>query len=604
MRGSKHKRKRIKLQCLECNSVFDDDYRKRHKQTCHQGKRVRVAHKDAPDNPFVAVKRSQSQKEYCEESKDRDQEDTAGIRGEDEEKNEEQNIFNIEGDSVPSCSLPRNFLTPVSTPESTNDTILIECPLNKNKLDTVKGFRIAHLNITSMLKYIEQLRLYLLNKPVDVFTINETRLDESISNVEVNIQGYNLWRKDRCTYGGGVAIYTRDILNVREMSSFVPENIEAVSLEIIKPKTQPILITTVYRPPSFNTNFIDDLENYLHVLDGQNKELILTGDLNCDLSLSILQSHSRRLMDILELDIIATNRLDKVKERGVIHLYADDTQIFATSNDSVTLANDLNSDLENVTDWLNVNKLQSHPSKTKLMVIGSKQNLINKTGDLHTSIFMNNNLVSPVISNKCLGDDLDHKLTFHTYIEEIFKKICSGIGVLRRIRQFVPQGSLITLYNSLIQPYFDYCSPLWDTCDKTLRNKLQILQNRAARVIMGTRYDDRIRSSDLLQSLGWDTLHVRWAKLKSVLLYKILNENYSPCLRDMFVRLRDLNRQYNLRNYDMDLALPKPKTNFLKRSFKYNASLLWNNLPLEAKTATSLHQFKRSIANCRFLESC
>ena len=56
-------------------------------------------------------------------------------------------------------------------------------------------------------------------------------------------------------------------------------------------------------------------------------------------------------------------------------------------------------------------------------------------------------------------------------------------------------------------------------------------------------------------------------------------------------RLRDLNRQYNLRNYDMDLALPKPKTNFLKRSFKYNASLLWNNLPLEAKTATSLHQF-------------
>ena len=126
----------------------------------------------------------------------------------------------------------------------------------------------------------------------------------------------------------------------------------------------------------------------------------------------------------------------------------------------------------------------------------------------------------------------------------------------------------------------------------------------AARVIMGTRYDDRIRSSDLLQSLGWDTLHVRWAKFKSVLLYKILNENYSPCLRDMFVRLRDLNRQYNLRNYDVDLALPKPKTNFLKRSFKYNASLLWNNLPLEAKTATSLHQLKRSIANCRFLESC
>ena len=120
-----------------------------------------------------------------------------------------------------------------------------------------------------------------------------------------------------------------------------------------------------------------------------------------------------------------------------------------------------------------------------------------------------------------------------------------------------------------------------------------MLQNRAARVIMGTRYDDRIRSSDLSQSLEWNTLHVRWAKLRSVLLYKILNVNYSPCLRD-------LDRRYYLRNHDMDLALPKPKTNFLKRSLKYNASMLWNNLPLEAKTATSLHQCKRSIANCRF----
>ena len=90
MCSSKHKRKRIKLQCLECNSVFDDDYRKRHKQTSHQGKRVRVAHKDASTNSFVAAKRSQSHKEYCEESKDRDQEDTAGTRGEDEEENEEK----------------------------------------------------------------------------------------------------------------------------------------------------------------------------------------------------------------------------------------------------------------------------------------------------------------------------------------------------------------------------------------------------------------------------------------------------------------------------------------------------------------------------------
>ena len=300
------------------------------------------------------------------------------------------------------------------------------------------------------------------------------------------------------------------------------------------------------------------------------------------------------------LFLIYINDLPNCLKKTAPCLYADDTQIFASFHDPVELANDINSDFLNVTNWLNVNKLQSHSSKTKLMIIGSKQNLNNIAGDLNSSITMNNNLLSSVVSNKCLGVDIDKTLSFRIHIEDICKKICSGVGILRRIKPFVPQGSLVTLYKSLIQPYFDYCAPLWDTCDKALKDKLQILQNRAARVITGVTYHDRIRSNDLLQLLGWGTLHVRRAKLKCILLYKVLNEDYSPCLGESFVRLTNLNRGYNLRNDETDLALPKPKTNFLKRSFKYSASMLWINLSLEAMTATSLRQFKQNISNCCF----
>ena len=226
-------------------------------------------------------------------------------------------------------------------------------------MDTLKGFRITHLNITSIPKYIDQLRIYLVNKPLDILTINETRLDESISNAEVNIQGYNLWRKDRFRYGGGVAIYTRDILIAREVSQFVPEHIESVCREIIKLKSKPFLITTVYRPPRSNANYMDELENYLHTLDKQDKELILTGDLNSDLSLPVLQSQSWQLLDILELfqmkqviadatritsdtslllDIIATNRPDKIKESGVFHLgISDHSLVYACLKISLPL---------------------------------------------------------------------------------------------------------------------------------------------------------------------------------------------------------------------------------------------------------------------------
>ena len=60
---------------------------------------------------------------------------------------------------------------------------------------------------------------------------------------------------------------------------------------------------------------------------------------------------------------------------------ADDTQILTSSFDISVLANNINSDLKNLSDSLTVNKLQFHPLKTKLMVVGSSYNLNTKCGD-------------------------------------------------------------------------------------------------------------------------------------------------------------------------------------------------------------------------------
>ena len=89
---------------------------------------------------------------------------------------------------------------------------------------------------------------------------------------------------------------------MQQKGLFVPDTIEAVCIEITKPKAKPILLTTVYRPPNSTVEFMDVLENYINLLDEQEKELIVTGDLNCNLSSSPLQSHfMRRLKDIFQL---------------------------------------------------------------------------------------------------------------------------------------------------------------------------------------------------------------------------------------------------------------------------------------------------------------
>ena len=92
-----------------------------------------------------------------------------------------------------------------------------------------------------------------------------------------------------------------------------------------------------------------------------------------------------------------------------------------------------------------------------------------------------------------------------------------------------------------------------------LKEKLQKLQNRAARIMTGANYD--VRSTDLLHAMSWKNLNDRHKMNKSVLMFKILNNHSAPNLKDTFIT-RDINlgTNYNLRNADIILSVPKPRT--------------------------------------------
>ena len=61
---------------------------------------------------------------------------------------------------------------------------------------------------------------------------------------------------------------------------------------------------------------------------------------------------------------------------------------------------------------------------------------------------------------------------------------------------------------------------------------------------------------------------------------------------DLFTRR---STEYNLRNGEAKLNLPKPRTNYLKRSISYSRAMLWNNLPVNIRTLNSLETFQREI---------
>ena len=161
-----------------------------------------------------------------------------------------------------------------------------------------------------------------------------------------------------------------------------------------------------------------------------------------------------------------------------------------------------------VSTWLLANKLTLNVAKTKYMLIGAQQKIASILRE--SSIVVSSNLIEHVEKFKCLGITLDQTLSWEQHIEEITLKVSRDLGALKRIRPNVPQPTLITIYNTIILPYFDYCSTVWGSRGICQSEKLQKLQNRAARIVTRSTYESR--SADLLQVLEWENLGTRREK--------------------------------------------------------------------------------------------
>ena len=151
------------------------------------------------------------------------------------------------------------------------------------------------------------------------------------------------------------------------------------------------------------------------------------------------------------------------------------------------------------------------------MIVGSRQKLSKIT--IEPEIRIGETAIKRVRNSKTLGVLVDEHLTWDGQLENIQTKVSRGIGMLRRMRKVVSKTTLIKVYNAIILPHFDYCSLVWDNCSDYLIDKLQKLQNRAARVITGRSYETRSR--DVLKELHWQPLKERFEQKKLFLCIRL-----------------------------------------------------------------------------------
>ena len=155
------------------------------------------------------------------------------------------------------------------------------------------------------------------------------------------------------------------------------------------------------------------------------------------------------------------------------------------------------------------------------MIIGTRQKLKNLSSEMNINIGGKN--LTRVVPKKVLGIIIVDQLRWDEQIDNISNKVSQGIGTLRLAKQFVKRETLQFLYNSMFQPYFEYCSLVWSNGGESLKEKLQKLQNRAAVVITGDTYD--IRSKYILKKLNWKSLSVKRKEKASAYVSKAIIGN-------------------------------------------------------------------------------
>ena len=241
-------------------------------------------------------------------------------------------------------------------------------------------------------------------------------------------------------------------------------------------------------------------------------------------------------------------------------MFADDTSLTAvgkTFNEAEDIAN---KDLKNVKAWLSSNKLSLNIAKTEYLLIGSRPKI--KRMDVQPTVKIDTCPIKRVKCAKMLGVEIDEHLNWEKHIECIASKVSSGIGALKKLKEFVNRDTLVLVYNALIQPHFDYCCEVWDELGKGLSERLQKLQNRAARLIMNFK-NEHGQSILARTALGWTSLEERRSLIKAKLMYKTINQLAPQRLCNIFQFSNNV-ASHNLRGSSNGLFIPRPRTEFLK----------------------------------------
>ena len=289
------------------------------------------------------------------------------------------------------------------------------------------------------------------------------------------------------------------------------------------------------------------------------------------------------------LFLIYINDLHKaIKYSTTLH-FADDTNLLAVNETLKKLQKQVNLDLRFLCRWLRANKISLNASKTELVLFRHPNKPINY--DLNIKI--DGKKLVPSFFVKYLGIFIDCHLNWQIHTNELSTKLSRAIGMLSKIRHYVKFDTLCMIYHGIFSSLLLYASQIWGQINNQTINKLQILQNKALRIL--TFKPARTSAGPLFKECKILKLADNIKLQNFLFAYDNLKNTLPSTLKDSFITV-DTVHKHNTRSVTYkQYKVPSVRTQIYGvNSIKFKSVSFWNYINKHFHNL-QLHKEKRKF---------
>ena len=182
-----------------------------------------------------------------------------------------------------------------------------------------------------------------------------------------------------------------------------------------------------------------------------------------------------------------------------------------------------------------------------------------------------------------LGCQIEPTLKWHKQVEELLKKLKKRLTALENLRTIIPYHLRKRITEGIFTSVLVYCLPLFGGCDKFEMEAIQVMQNKAARLV--THSQLRTSRKVIYSQIGWMTVNQLVFYHSALSTFRIRQSQEPEYLSSIMSR----------NNRADKIIIPNTTLTLAKNSYCYRGSAQWNSLPDHIRKCLRISQFKPQL---------